>query len=327
MTALVDAQHLVVEFASRRGLFGGARTLQAVRGVSLSIAEGKTVGIVGESGCGKSTLGRALLGLVTPKAGSVRFDGQPLETLAPEALRKLRRQMQLVFQDPYAALNPRLTIGESVREPLDIHRAELSLSAREDLVKGLLERVGLGAAHSGRLPSGLSGGQRQRVVIARALAAEPRFVVADEPVSALDVSIQAQILNLLDELRRERKLTLAFISHDLRVVRHVSDEVVVMYLGRVVERAAVDALFAQPAHPYTKALRSAVPDVRGGKTERVVLEGEPPSPLAPPKGCAFLARCPLAKTLSAEQRARCQGEEPELKPAAHGGAVACHYAS
>ncbi len=327
MSALVEAEGLSVGFGTRRGLWGRSKTLWAVRNVTLPLEEGKTVGIVGESGCGKSTLGRALLGLVKPSAGTVRFDGRALEALAPETLRRLRRQMQLVFQDPYAALNPRLTIGEAVREPLDIHRADLGLSAREELVKSLLERVGLGASHAARLPSGLSGGQRQRVVIARALATEPRFIVADEPVSALDVSIQAQILNLLDDLRRERKLTLAFISHDLRVVRHVSDEVVVMYLGRVVERAAVDAVFAGPAHPYTRALRSAVPDVRGGTTERVVLEGELPSPLAPPKGCAFFARCPLAKTLSAEQRGRCSGEEPELREAPHGGVVACHFSS
>ena len=324
---LLRVEALEKRFAARRRLVGGAaRWVHAVRGVSFEIGRGKTLGLVGESGCGKSTLGRLVLGILPASAGRVRLGDVDVTATSGEALRRLRRRMQMVFQDPYGSLNPRLTIGEAIGEPLEIHHPELSAAERRERVDALLARVGLAAQHAGRLPAAFSGGQRQRIAIARALAVEPELVVADEPVSALDVSIQAQVVNLLSDLQSERSLTYLFVSHDLKVVEHVSDEVAVMYLGRIVERAPKRTLFAVPRHPYTRALLSAIPDPRPGRArERIVLEGDVPSPLDPPSGCAFHPRCPLAKRLDPDKRARCAQEEPPLRVLGDAEA-ACHWA-
>ncbi len=317
---------LVAERLEKRFPAGRRRFVHAVRDVSLSIAKGSTLAVVGESGCGKSTLGRLLLRLVEPTSGRVLLDGTDVTAAKPKELRALRRKMQMIFQDPFGALDPRLTIGEAVREAFDVHEASLPKSARHEKALALLARVGIRADQAASPPSAFSGGMRQRAVIARALAVDPAFVFADEPVSALDVSIQAQIVNLLLELQEERGLTYLFVSHDLKVVEHVTrardGEVAVMYLGRVVERARAATLFTRPAHPYTRALLSAVP---GRKHERIVLEGELPSPLAPPSGCAFHPRCPLRTTLSPEQRTRCDSEEPALRQIGD-TTTACHWA-
>ena len=276
--------------------------LVAVHGVSFTVGERETLGLVGESGCGKSTLARCLVRLVEPSAGSVRFGGREVLALEGAALRSLRRELQIVFQDPASSLDPRRTIGDAVGEGLDIHRLA-SGAARGRRVSELLGRVGLGPELAARHPHELSGGQRQRVGLARALAVGPRVVICDEPVSALDVSVQAQVVNLLSELKDALGLAYVFISHDLRLVEHVSDRVAVMYLGRLVEVAPVEALYARPLHPYTRALLSAMPDAAGGCAS--ALKGEPPSPLAPPPGCAFHPRCPLAVE-------RCRVEAPPL---------------
>jgi oligopeptide/dipeptide ABC transporter ATP-binding protein len=300
------------------------RTLRAVTEVSLQVERGQTLGLVGESGSGKTTLGRLMLGLLAPTAGSVRFDGKNLAELAPRELRALRRNFQMVFQDPLAALNPRVTVRDAVREPLEIHEPGLSRAEQDTRVGAMLERVGLPAALHPRLPGALSGGQRQRAVIARALVAGPSLVVADEPVSALDVSVQAQVVNLLADLKAERGLAMLFISHDLGVVGHLADAVAVLYLGRVVEQAPKAELFARPRHPYTQALLSAAPAARKASA-RIVLEGDPASPLAPPTGCAFHPRCPLYKSLDAAGQARCRGEVPALRLLGE-TQVACHHA-
>jgi len=274
----------------------GGRIVRAVDGVSFEIKTGETLGLVGESGCGKSTLGRALLRLTPHTGGQVYFRGRELSRLSSQELRRLRRHMQMIFQDPYASLNPRMTVGQIVSEPLETfdlaHRRE-----RAERVAELLETVGLSARHVKRYPREFSGGQRQRIGIARALAANPEFIVADEPISALDVSIQAQILNLLERLRRERNLTYLFISHDLRAIRHLSDRIAVMYLGKLVELGAAESVYDEPLMPYTKALISAVPfpdPVREAARRRIVLAGDVPSPLDPPPGCRFHTRCPYA---------------------------------
>jgi oligopeptide transport system ATP-binding protein len=331
--ALLRVRDLRKWYPLRAGLFGRPRAfVRAVDGVSFDIAPGETLALVGESGCGKTTVGRAILRLVPPTAGEVQFAGHDVLALRGRELRRLRRQMQLVFQDPYASLNPRMTVGAIVGEALEVHGLARG-SELEDRVAAVLTRVGLSADHRGRYPHEFSGGQRQRIGIARALVLEPRFVVCDEAVSALDVSIQAQILNLLAELQEELALTYLFISHDLAVVEHLADRVAVMYLGKIVESAPVEELFADPRHPYTRALLAAnpVPDPDAVAAPMPV-EGEVPSAIAPPSGCAFHPRCPLAFE-------PCALREPALGPGADGrggglaGAsaagrvVACHLAT
>ena len=294
MTApLVRVERLTRHFAGG-GWLRRARPVQAVNDVSLAVARGETVGLVGESGSGKSTVGRLLLGLLAPTSGRVVFDGTDVSTVPPEALRHLRRRMQLIFQDPYGSLDPRRRVGAQIADGLRIHA--LVPAAEVDLrVRALLEQVGLPAEHAARYPHEFSGGQRQRVAIARALATGPDFLVADEPVSALDVSVQAQVLALLADLRRRLGLAMLFISHDLPVVRHLCDRVVVMYLGRIMEEGPVALVFAQPLHPYTRALLSAAPSLHPGhRRTRILLAGEPPSPADPPSGCVFRTRCPIA---------------------------------
>jgi oligopeptide transport system ATP-binding protein len=320
---LLEVRDLVKHYPVSAGLFGRqVGVVRAVDGVSFTIRRGETLGLVGESGCGKTTTGRCVLQLERPTSGSVRFEGQELTTLAPDALRSVRRRIQVIFQDPYSSLNPRMTVGQIVEEPVQVHGLVREAPARAGRVRELLGQVGLLAAHARRYPHELSGGQRQRVGIARALALEPSLIVCDEPVSALDVSIQAQIINLLEDLRRQLGLTYLFIAHDLSVVRHISDRVAVMYLGRIVELADRQALYEAPRHPYTKALLSAVPipdpEVEA-RRERVVLGGEVPSPLNPPKGCAFHPRCPIAAD-------ECRRTRPELRGFGPGHEAACHLA-
>ncbi|MDH3734787.1 MAG: ABC transporter ATP-binding protein [Gemmatimonadota bacterium] len=322
---LVQVRDLKKHFPIRRGVLRRqVGAVQAVDGLTFDIHEGETLGLVGESGSGKSTTGRALLRLVRPTAGSVAFDGDELSSLGAEALRARRREMQMIFQDPYASLNPRMTIGAIVREPLDIHEIG-DAAGRDRRVDELLERVGLSRAARDRYPHEFSGGQRQRIGIARALSTEPRFIVADEAISALDVSIQAQIVNLLQDLADELGLTYLFIAHDLTMVRHISDRVAVMYLGRIVELGTRDDVFERPLHPYTRALLDAVPipDPTAEARRPPALGGEVPSPADPPSGCRFHPRCPLATDL-------CRTKDPHTREAggtARPHRVACHHAT
>jgi oligopeptide/dipeptide ABC transporter ATP-binding protein len=321
MTPLVELAGVSRHYVARHGIvarLAGRKpaVVRAVDGVDLQLARGGTLGLIGESGCGKSTLGRLALALREPTAGTVRFDGADLAALSQRGLIALRPRMQIVFQDPYASLNPRRNVEEILGLPLRLH-LRLSASERRGRLIEALEQVGLGAQHLGRYPHQFSGGQRQRIGIARAIVLRPDFIVCDEPVSALDVSIQAQIIELLSDLRRTFHLTYLLISHDLAVVAHLSDRIAVMYLGRIVEVAPARTLIAAPRHPYTKALLSAVPRVHGGGRQRTPLAGEPPSPLNPPSGCRFHPRCPHAEP-------RCRTTSPALSAVAAGHEVACH---
>ncbi|TMQ08765.1 MAG: ATP-binding cassette domain-containing protein [Deltaproteobacteria bacterium] len=297
-------------------------TVQAVTAVDLEIRRGETLGLVGESGCGKSTLGRTILRLLEPSAGTIAFDAIDVTRMSQRALRPLRRRMQMIFQDPYASLNPRMTVGAAIGEALVIHRLVASAAERAERVAELLARVGLRPDAARRYPHEFSGGQRQRIGIARALACRPEFVVCDEPISALDVSIQAQIVNLLEDLQDADHLTYLFISHDLKIVQHISDRVAVMYLGRIVELAEARALYRTPKHPYTQALLSAVPRIDPKtRRERILLPGDVPSPIEPPKGCAFHPRCPVK-----DKPAACFHELPRLRVLQNGTQAACHVA-
>ncbi|QYZ69442.1 ABC transporter ATP-binding protein [Neotabrizicola shimadae] len=318
MTALLEVRNLQKHFDLRLGAFGerGA-TVHALDDFTLDVEEGETLSLVGESGCGKSTTGFCILNLHRPTAGTVRYKGQNIASLGEDAMRPFRRDLQIVFQDPYSTLNPRMTIGEALAEPILFHGLA-TRAALPDRLNRLLADVGLTPRFASRYPHELSGGQRQRVAIARALACEPRFIVCDEAISALDVSVQAQILNLLLDLQEKYKLTYLFIAHDLAVVRHISDRVGVMYLGRLAELAPSADLFARPLHPYTRALLSAVPEPKPQSTrQRQVLQGEVPSPLNPPQGCRFHTRCPLARDL-------CRTSVPPFRQVAPGHHVACH---
>lgn len=314
---LVQVQHLVKYFPVRAGLMQRVvNWVKAVDDVSFNVKKGETLGMVGESGCGKTTIGRSMLRLVEPTSGSVRYEGKDVLKLRGNELKDVRRHMQIIFQDPYASLDPRVPIGESVMEGLHIHKIG-TRQERYDLMIDTLKKVGLEDYHARRYPHEFSGGQRQRIGIARALALRPNFIICDEPVSALDVSIQSQVLNILKDLQKEFGLTYLFIAHNLSVVEHISDRVAVMYLGKMVELASRDDLFRQPLHPYTRALMSAIPipDPRL-KREREVLKGDVPSPLNPPKGCRFHPRCPIAVEI-------CSQQEPEFREALPNHWVAC----
>jgi len=315
--AMLEVDGLVKHFPVRRGVFGRVSgAVRAVDGVSLQIAVGETLGVVGESGCGKSTLGRLVLRLIEPTAGRVRFDGRELGTLDAAALRAQRRAMQIIFQDPYSSLNPRMTVGQTLTEPLMLHG--LHAGRHRERVAELLQTVGLAPEHAQRYPHEFSGGQRQRIGIARALAVEPKLIVCDEAVSALDVSVQAQVVNLLQDLQRRFGLAYLFIAHDLAVVKHIATRIAVMYLGRIVEIGTKNELFAAPRHPYTQALLSAIPLPEPGMArERVLLAGDVPSPMTPPSGCHFHTRCVHAREL-------CSRQSPVLEEQG-GHAVACHF--
>jgi len=311
---LLVVDNVARRYPVRRGLFGRSDTVRAVDGVSLTVEPGRTLGVVGESGCGKSTTGRLALGLEPPDAGRVLFEGAPMPPSGTAAWRRQRARLQMVYQDPLGALDRRLTIFDQVAEPLLIHA--ISRAAR---VESVLRAVGLGTDQARRYPHELSGGQRQRAVLARALVTDPVLLVCDEPVSALDVSIQAQVINLLTDLQAERGVAMLFISHDLKVVRQVSHTVAVMYLGRVVEHGDPDTIFTQPAHPYARALVSAVPVPGRRVPTRIVLQGDPPNPANRPRGCAFHPRCPSVAAM-------CRSADPVLKPLPDGRLVACHVA-
>ncbi len=322
MTAkpLIEVQDLVKYYPVQGGIIPHTvAEVQAVDGVSFTVYEGETLGLVGESGCGKTTVGRTMLRLETPTGGEVRFEGANIFDLKGPALKALRREMQIVFQDPFASLDPRLPIGESIGEGLAIHGMGNGRERYERVIEAL-SRVGLERYHATRYPHEFSGGQRQRIGIARALVMNPRFIVLDEPVSALDVSIQAEVLNILKDLQRNMGLTYLFVAHNLAVVEHISDRVAVMYLGKIVEVTTRAALFRKPLHPYTQALLSAIPMPDPTlKRDRVILKGDVPSPLNPPKGCRFHPRCPIAEE-------RCSVEEPALRELESGHQVACHFA-
>ena len=320
--SLVEVENLVMHFPLTQGIIFQRQVgaVRAVDGISFFVEKGETLGLVGESGCGKSTTGRAILQLYQPTAGSVRFGGAELTTLKGESLRKMRRRMQMIFQDPYASLNPRMTVGDIIGEPIEVHRLA-SGRQKQERVQELLRVVGLNPYFTNRYPHEFSGGQRQRIGVARALAVEPDFIVCDEPISALDVSIRAQIVNLLEELQGKFDLTYLFIAHDLSVVRHISDRVAVMYLGKIVELADRKELYEHPLHPYTQALLSAVPipDPKvEAKRRRIILTGDVPSPVSPPSGCRFHTRCWKAQKICAEV-------DPEFIEHAPRHWAACHF--
>jgi len=319
---LLEVQNLKVYFPVKQGVFSRVRAhVQAVDDVSFSIAPGETLGLVGESGCGKTTLGRAIVRLVEPTAGRVLFEGDDLAKMSGADLQARRRRLQMIFQDPYGSLNPRMTVEDIIGEALDIHGLAESKPARAKRVAELLKAVGLDAVYAQRYPHEFSGGQRQRIGIARALAVEPKLIVCDEPVSALDVSVQAQIINLLQDLQQAHGIAYLFIAHDLAVVEHISRRVMVMYLGKVVELAEAKEVIRAPKHPYTQALISAVPEVDPDtKRKRIVLPGDVPSPIHPPPGCRFHPRCPMA------EKPRCETEAPELREVSSRHWAACHFA-
>ncbi len=317
---ILSARDLVRHFGGKRELFSRTPLVRAVDGVSLDVRRGETFAIVGESGCGKSTLARLILRLIEPTSGAIMLDGEDLTAASPDAVRKLRRKMQIIFQDPLSSLNPRMTVGDLVGEPLTTHGLAKGPELPREVAR-LLTLVGLLPEHAQRYPHEFSGGQRQRICIARALASRPSILIGDEPVSALDVSIRAQILNLLEDLKRELGLTLILVSHDLSVVRHTSDRVAVMYLGKIVEQAPVETLFGDPRHPYTQALMAAVPAPAPAlRRDLPLLEGDPPSPTNPPPGCRFHTRCAHAIDV-------CRRSEPALTPHGADHAVACHRAA
>lgn len=325
-TPLLSVQHLCKEFPVESGVFGkrfSKRAVHAVNDVSFDIYAGETFGLVGESGCGKSTTGRCIMHLTRPTSGTVLFEGKDVSKMSKKELKEMRRHMQFIFQDPYASLNPRMTIGEIVSEPLIIHNVMPDAKEREKYVRELLDVVGLNPEHINRYPHEFSGGQRQRVGIARAFALKPKLIICDEPVSALDVSIQAQVLNLLNDLQKEYGTAYLFIAHDLSVVQHISDNIGVMYLGNMMEYADWKALYDRPYHPYTQSLLSAVPvpdpDVQATR-KRIVLAGDPPSPIDAPSGCCFHTRCPMACE-------KCSQERPELREVEPGHFCACHFAA
>ena len=324
-TPLLKVEHLCKEFPAESGVFAGrfAKKVSAVNDVSFEIMPGETLGLVGESGCGKSTTGRSIMRLTRPTSGKVYFEGRDVSKMNKRELKDLRRQMQFIFQDPYASLNPRMTIGEIISEPLQIHGDGRSASERNKYVRELLDIVGLNPEHINRYPHEFSGGQRQRIGIARAFALHPKLIICDEPVSALDVSIQAQVLNLLKELQKQFGTAYLFIAHDLSVVQHISDRVAVMYLGKIVELSDWKTLYAEPHHPYSQSLLSAapIPDPDLMKSRRrIILAGDPPSPIDPPSGCRFHTRCPIAKEI-------CGAERPDFKEVEPGHFCACHFAA
>ena len=319
---LLEVQDLKMHFPITRGIIFQRQVgaIKTVDGLDFTLFRGETLGLVGESGCGKSTTGRAILQLHRPTGGAVLFEGKDLTKTGGEDLRKMRRRMQMIFQDPYASLNPRMTVGSIIGEPLEVHGIGSGRKDRQERVQGLLKTVGLNPYFVNRYPHEFSGGQRQRIGIARALAVNPAFIVCDEPISALDVSIQAQIINLLEDLQDELGLTYLFIAHDLSVVRHISDRIAVMYLGKIVELADRDELYANPKHPYTQALLSAVPipDPQiEGQRRRMILEGDVPSPANPPKGCNFSTRCPRVMDV-------CRTQDPPFKDYGNGHYAACY---
>ena len=325
-TPLLSVQHLCKEFPVESGVFGkrfSKRAVHAVNDVSFDIYAGETFCLVGESGCGKSTTGRCIMHLTRPTSGTVLFEGKDVSKMSKKELKEMRRNMQFIFQDPYASLNPRMTIGEIVSEPLIIHNVMPDAKEREEYVRGLLDVVGLNPEHINRYPHEFSGGQRQRVGIARAFALKPKLIICDEPVSALDVSIQAQVLNLLNDLQKEYGTAYLFIAHDLSVVQHISDNIGVMYLGNMMEYADWKDLYDRPHHPYTQSLLSAVPvpdpDIQATR-KRIVLAGDPPSPIDAPSGCCFHTRCPMACE-------KCSQERPEFREVEPGHFCACHFAA
>ncbi|MEJ6395532.1 dipeptide ABC transporter ATP-binding protein [Gymnodinialimonas sp. 2305UL16-5] len=319
MSAILSARDLRKDFVTSRPLFGAPTVVRAVDGVSLDIEQGETFAIVGESGCGKSTLARLLLRLIEPSGGEVWYNGEDLAHVDEGRMRALRRDLQFIFQDPFSSLNPQMSVGALIEEPLRVHGIGTP-NERRTRIAELLTRVGLTAAHADRYPHEFSGGQRQRIGIARALATGPTVLIGDEPVSALDVSIQAQVVNLLEDLKDEFGLTLIVIAHDLAVIRHMADRVAVMYLGEVVETAPAGDLYQQPRHPYTETLLAAIPVAsHGARKARPVVEGDPPNPISPPPGCRFHPRCAYATDL-------CRRDRPMLKPLADGRQIACHHA-